>query len=65
MTDKKVVIRTDVHEERFDVEVAGESIARFSYDEHGSGGMKDARTLIERLGKTFGFEVAHEESVDD
>jgi hypothetical protein len=65
MSDKKVVIRTDVHEEHFDVEVAGESIARFSYDAHGSVGMLDAKTLIERLGKTFGFAVEHAESVGD
>jgi hypothetical protein len=62
MSDKKVVIRTDVHEEHFDVEVAGESIARFSFDAHGSAGMLDAKTLVDRLGKAFGFEVAREEA---
>jgi hypothetical protein len=62
MTDKKVVIRTDGHEEQFDVEVNGKSIAHFSYDAHGSAAMQDARALIERLGVAFGFEVVREEA---
>jgi hypothetical protein len=66
MSAKKVVIRTDVHEERVDFEVDGESISSFSYDAHGSAGMQDARELVERLGKELGFEVVHEEgSADD
>jgi len=65
MSAKTVVLRTDVHEERLDVEVNGESIAHFSYDAHGSAGMQDARKLVERLGKELGFEVVHQEGDDE
>ncbi len=47
---------------QFDVEVNGESIARFSYDAHGSASMQDAKSLIERLGVAFGFEVVREDA---
>ncbi|KVP96890.1 hypothetical protein WJ97_13780 [Burkholderia ubonensis] len=64
MADKKVVIRHDVHRDRFDVEVAGESIAQFNHDEHGWAGMESAKTLVERLGEKLGFEVVSEEGGD-
>jgi hypothetical protein len=65
MSAKTVVIRTDVHEERLDIEVNGESIGHFSYDAHGSAGMQDARELVERLGKELGFNVLHKEGDDE
>lgn len=65
MTRKQVVIRTDIHEEQFDVEVNGESIAHFCYDTHGSSGMQDARRLVKRLGLQFGFDVIEKDAADD
>ncbi|HDR9103677.1 hypothetical protein [Paraburkholderia sp. A3RO-2L] len=65
MAKKHVVIRTDVHEERVDFEVNGESIAHFSYDAHGSAGMQDARELVRRLCKEFDIKVVEEEGADE
>ncbi|KVP17258.1 hypothetical protein [Burkholderia ubonensis] len=65
MTGKKVVIRHDVHGERFDVEVDGESIAQFNHDEHGWAGMESAKNLVEQLGEKLGFDVVTEEGGDD
>ena len=43
MADQKVEVRYDLHCESFDVVVAGETVANFNYDMHGSAGMSDAK----------------------
>lgn len=65
MTDKKVVIRTALDEESFRVEVAGESLAQFNYDEHGSRGMSAARTLVKQLCDRLGVEVVEDDEDEE
>lgn len=65
MADQKVEVRYDLHCESFDVVVAGETVANFNYDMHGSAGMSDAKKLVERLGASLGFQVVVTEGDDE
>ncbi len=53
----KVELHCGPHEERFDVVVAGETLAQFNYDSHGSQCMRDVKELIQRLGIALRVEV--------